>query len=216
MLEQVQRIGGNMLQDEHFFDKAALRIAGLLDLTKGDILLDACCGNGLITSRMQKYCSLVQGVDFSESLIRKANESYPGVDFFCSDIESIHHYSMLHPELQTADKIHLGFSFQYFESISAGKRAIEALLAMLRPGGRILLSDIPDRSLFFSYYSSPSEWIRLWIKMLKNKNDMGKFWSEEELLYICNSLGVHGTKLRQEKNLPYAHYRMDFMIWKDK
>jgi hypothetical protein len=44
-------------------------IAERLDLKSSDVLLDLCCGNGLITSRLAECCRRVVGIDFSEPLL---------------------------------------------------------------------------------------------------------------------------------------------------
>ena len=55
-----------------------LRVKGIMDnlsLKKSDILLDICCGNGMITSRLASYVSYIYAVDFSEGLINIANST---------------------------------------------------------------------------------------------------------------------------------------------
>jgi 2-polyprenyl-3-methyl-5-hydroxy-6-metoxy-1,4-benzoquinol methylase len=206
---QVGRGGGKNLQDEDQLDAIVQHIVNTLSLTQDDVLLDMCCGNGLLTSRLSKYCKKVVGVDFSEVLIQHARINFPSIDFICADA------LQLDPNLfsvQRFDKVNLYFSFQYFDSFEKGKKVIEGVLPLLSSSGKILLGDIPDREYFFSYYNSLIKIGHLIKKMLKDKNDMGKFWSEDELMVICNQLDIKGEKRSQPRQLPYAYYRMDFVL----
>ena len=110
------------------------------------------------------------------------------------------------------DKICLYFSFQYFESQSKGAEVIANLVKHAKPGARILLGDIPDQRKFFVYYNSPRK-MSAWLKQsVTGKNDMGKFWHPDELMKICNSLGVKSYVQEQEPWQPYAKYRFDLLI----
>jgi 2-polyprenyl-3-methyl-5-hydroxy-6-metoxy-1,4-benzoquinol methylase len=110
------------------------------------------------------------------------------------------------------EKICLYFSFQYFESQDKGMEVIANLVKHAKPGARILLGDIPDQRKFFVYYNSPRK-MSSWLKQsVTGKNDMGKFWHPDELLKICNSLGVKAYVQEQEPWQPYAKYRFDLLI----
>jgi hypothetical protein len=50
--------------------------------------------------------------------------------------------------------------------------------------------------------------------MLLQKNDMGKFWSIEELDFIAKKCHLNGLKVIQPEVFPYAHYRMDYLLQK--
>jgi hypothetical protein len=110
------------------------------------------------------------------------------------------------------EKICLYFSFQYFESQEKGMEVIANLVKHAKPGARILLGDIPDQRKFFVYYNSPRK-MSSWLKQsVTGKNDMGKFWHPNELLKICNALGVKAYVQEQEPWQPYAKYRFDLLI----
>ena len=50
-------------------------IFNLLELDRNDVVLDLCCGNGVITKEVAKKCKHVVGIDFSDYLIQQANKS---------------------------------------------------------------------------------------------------------------------------------------------
>ncbi len=205
-MQQVARTGG----DDKILDEIAVRIIEALDIKGTDDVLDVCCGNGLLTSRIGERCKTITGVDFSEVLIEKAKENFPKYEFICADALNLDS-TIFNKQY---DKIYLYFSFQYFETYDKGKHVIENLLKLLKPNGLLLLGDIPDRAKFFVYYNSPQRLWQLFKQLLQNKNDMGKFWSEDEMRLISEQLKTKSVWLKQPNTLPYAHYRFDFLIEK--
>lgn len=203
---QVGRLSGNGT----LIEQIARHIQSITEMKQSDQVLDVCCGNGLLTHELSAYCNSITGIDFSDTLIQQAKTSYPQLSFHCMDVMLLE-TELLHPPF---DIINLYFSFQYFESVVQGEQVIRNLLSLLKPGGVLLLGDVPDQERFFRYYNSIRR-ILQWIKQsLTQTNDMGKFWSEEELNLICSRCQVTGEKLKQPAHLPYAHYRMDYRITK--
>ena len=213
-LEQVGRKGGKVVQQEDFLKVYASYIAQKINLTSEDVLLDVCCGNGLLTHYFAPYCKQVVGVDFSEQHIQYAQSTYSGgnLSFYCGNALELHELKEL--ETYTFTKSTLCFSFQYFESVELGLRVIEQLVQLLNSEGFIYLADIPDREKWFMYYDTPTKMLRLFKQMLLQQNDMGKFWSEEELNFIATKCNMKGFKMTQPNTFPYAHYRMDYLIHK--
>ena len=209
-LEQVGRIKNKMEDSDMSLTHSVKHLVEIGDLNVPFNVLDVCCGNGYFTSKIRPYCAHITGIDFSANLIAEARKNYPDMEFYEVDIAQ---HSL--PEFLTQkkfDRITLCFSFQYFETIDTGKRVIQHLISLLKPHGKIILTDIPDQSNFFNYYHSFAKILRLIKQKLTNKNDMGKFWSEDELNGIVHNLGMKGKKYKQPKHLPYANYRMDYVI----
>jgi len=212
-LLQVGRKGGYVNNQEVFLETYAAYVAEQIGLTPDDVLLDVCCGNGLLTSYLAKHCKAVLGVDFSDKLIAQAKRNHESqlVTFVCADALVLGELKIKHPAVNLPfTKSTLCFSFQYFETVSLGKQVVEGIF---NQGPSVLfLGDVPDRDRFFYYYKSWRDLARLVKHMLQQRNDMGKFWSLEELTFIAKSLGKQGKKVTQPDSFPYAHYRMDFLI----
>ena len=212
-LHQVGRKGGAISNQEEFLATYAAYVAKQLNLTDDDVLLDVCCGNGLLTSYLAKHCKAVLGVDFSQQLIGQAQQYHSSqtIAFVCVDALRLPQTNLKHPGIDLPfTKSSLCFSFQYFETVSAGKQVVEGIFK--QGVSALFLGDVPDRERFFYYYKSLKDLSRLAFQMLRQRNDMGKFWSEDELSYIAKSLGKQGQKIIQPSNFPYAHYRMDYLF----
>jgi ubiquinone/menaquinone biosynthesis C-methylase UbiE len=212
-LLQVGRKGGLLKQEEEWLVEYAAYIANQLNLTKEDIVLDVCCGNGLLTQYLAKHCKAILGIDFSESHIQFAQKHYasPTVQFVCGDALKLED-TTFDGELfkQGFTKSTLCFSFQYFESVQQGLQVVTGVFKHTK--GALFLGDIPDRDRFFVYYNSFAKLGRLIKQMLFQQNDMGKFWSETELNFIAQAVHKKGEKLLQPRHFPYAHYRMDYVF----
>jgi len=208
LLQQVGRKGGLAQQPESFLKEYAAYIANQLQLNKNDVLLDVCCGNGLLTHYLAKYCNSTLGLDFSEAHIEYAHKYYANetVQFMYADALNLAQTALE----RNFTKATLCFSFQYFETVQQG---LQVMRGMVQHGvTHILITDIPDRRRFFAYYNSPIKLLRLMKQMLLQQNDMGKFWSATELNWITKQLDANGTKIIQPDTFPYAHYRMDYLI----
>jgi hypothetical protein len=162
----------------------------------------------------ETYCKQVVGVHFSAQHIEYAQQNYAtnNIHFYCGNaLELNQHYEL---KKYAFTKSTLCFSSQYFESVSLGLLVVEQLKNILQSNGTIFLTDIPDREKWFAYYDSPLKIVRLLKQMLLQKNDMGKFWSIEELDFLAKKCHLNGLKVIQPEVFPYAHYRMDYLLQK--
>lgn len=185
-------------------------IVRTLNIKKEDVVLDVCCGNGLITQQIAKKCHSITGVDQSEELIKIAQNKYKEMNCEYVEGSAIDLSEVLLNK--KFDKIYLQFSFQYFDKKNDGKRVIRQLLKCLKPDGKLFIGDITNEEKFSVFYNNPIKKLRFIKGKLQGKNVMGKFWKPSELDEICGKLNVKGTSLKQPKELPYAHYRFDYLI----
>lgn len=212
-LKQVARTGYPEERMKILMEQQAQHMAAQLELNGSQRLLDVCCGNGMFTSYLLPYCASTTGIDLATALISQARErAQPNQEFYVADALQLDRWEGYRANLESFDVITLCFSFQYFETVERGFLVISHLLSLLKPGGKILLTDVPDRSRFFRHYNSISRIAGLVVQMAKGNNEMGKFWAVEELDLICMRLEASGEKLLQPAHFPYAHYRMDYCI----
>ena len=205
LFNQVQRSSNKeseslLLVESHLVD--------LLNLSTTDNLLDVCCGNGLITKRLSKHCNTVLGIDFSPGLINSANQNTndSNTEYLVGDATSLTEHTS-----EKFDKIMLNFSFQYF-NFKEGLKVVSEMKKLLKPNGIILLGDIPDHKCFWSYYNTFTKRVYYFKQWLFNQPKMGKFWSEEEMMALAETANLNGNFLNQNKNLPHARYRFDFLL----
>lgn len=203
---QVARVKNQRQLGTEDTDMVIRHLTGLLDLQPTDRLLDLCCGNGLLTSQFAQNCEQVVGIDLAPAMIESArtHHSANNIQYFqgnATEADSIAE--------GTFDKILLQFSFQYL-SREEGKKTIQGMLRMLKPGGVIVLGDVPDLGKLPVFLPSFPARIKYWIQRWRGTDQMGKFWSEKEMKQI--SAGLQVERLEQPTHLPYADYRVDYRL----
>lgn len=196
-----------------------------------DRVLDLCCGNGLVTRNVAPHCREIAGVDFSAILIEQANTisragnaSYRQGD--ASQADQLF-------ERHSFDKIYISTAFQYFDE-DLGRRVLQNLANLIKPGGRILITDIPDRDrrtihkvravlrLFGSgggrfhglgdRYRYVKRQIANRIRKDRGENLIGWWWKRADLARAASEVGLDCDVLDIPKHLPHHYYRFDALL----
>ncbi|MEZ4828486.1 MAG: class I SAM-dependent methyltransferase [Bacteroidia bacterium] len=206
---QVARIKDRQPLPEAQTRRIAGYIAQQLDLQPGHSLLDVCCGNGTLTRLLAENSLTVRGVDISPEQINQANihSSAPNISYQVADA------TQLTSQVQEKfDRINLYFSFQYLDSYKKGRAAIREMATLLKPGGKILIGDVPDHAKLSVFFPSQMARFRYRISHFLGRHPMGKFWKEAEIQKICWEVGLTCEKRTQPGDLPYAAYRVDYVM----
>ena len=184
-----------------------------LGLTKGDCLLELCCGNGLMTLPLASVVAEVCAVDFAAGLIARAREfrGAPNIAYHCDD--AVKFLSRLScTESYKPTKILLGEALGYFTPVSLREmlRAAQQL-----PGGAVpfLASGVPCDDLKWNFYNTPERVLRYEENQLQpgNANDgIGRWWGKEELLILGRELGLEVTLHEQSPEL--STFRIDALF----
>ncbi len=190
-----------------------------LGINSKDRVLDVCCGNGLLTKRIAKYCNEVQGVDFSEILIKTAKERSSGQNIFYYLKDALNS-NKIFPE-KSFDKIYCYFSFQHFDH-SNGKILITNLFPLLKDNGMFLIGDIPDKRKKWTAWHNTwrrrvgylRQYIYRRISGERGEDSLGWWYHPNQIRGICNELNLRCEILEQDEGLPHAHYRFDAIISK--
>jgi len=90
LYQQVARTSkDNKPINEEVLDLIAEHIKNKLDLRTTDILIDVCCGNGLITQRILSDCEKIIGIDISEILINNATKHCAGSNIYYIEADAL-------------------------------------------------------------------------------------------------------------------------------
>lgn len=209
--QQVARSSPIQIIDDALLDRISDHIREQLALQPTDHLLDVCCGNGLLTQRLAKHSKEVCGVDLSDELIFAASQHAAASNIAYQQGDATRLAEVVSGPF---DKINLYFSFQYLDTFQKGKQAIEGMLRLLQPGGILFIGDVPDEAYLSVFYPRWDQRLRYRLNLMIGRSMMGKFWKENELRKICLQLGAQLSRLQQPSDLPYAHYRVDYLIRK--
>ncbi len=198
------------------FEEIADDISSKLEIEETNIILDVCCGNGLITKKIAEKCAKVYGVDFSEMLINtaKKKKSAKNIRYYLADARDMGRLF----SVNFFDKSYLYSAFQYF-NYENGKEVIELLSQVTKPDGNILIGDVPDKRRIGNYYDTYRKMSRYIVGMVKRRlkgkegeDKLGWWWHPNKIIRICNELGLSCKILKEDENLPHSHYRFDALI----
>ncbi len=110
----------------------------LLNIKNSDSVLDLCCGTGDLTRIIKNYTSEIIGVDFSENMLKIAQNKNSNINFICTDATN----------LPFADKsfnfVTIGFGLRNIEN---SEKALNEIHRVLKSGGVFLHLDFGKKNL---------------------------------------------------------------------
>lgn len=191
---------------EERWEQTVEYIASLVKITPQASLIELCCANGLLLGPLAKRCAHAVGVDFSDELLQNAQSAFPGV-FTTVNCD------VLAVELprSSADIVIIYFAIQHFEQKDA-VRLIERAITFLKPGGRLLVGDVPDAGKLWGYLSTP-EYRSDYIRRIVGSCPMIGTWFDREFFEAVGDYvgGVDVKIFDQPENLINANVRFDVL-----
>lgn len=192
-------------------DELARLMTQLVDglaLGPDDVLLDLCCGNGLLTRALAARCAVAAGVDFSSAMIELARRHHagPGVTYLQGSVLDLQ--PALFGDTPAFDKVVMVESLQYFTP-----EALPALLDGIRrvsaPQVTVLFSGVLDRDRIWSFFDTPERRASYEQQRREGREVMGRWWSSDEVVAVARAHGFTCELLPQDPALNTAHYRFD-------
>lgn len=204
---------GKTISDQQF-DTIIAEIIAKTGLKSDDIVLDSCCGNGLITSVIAAKCRSVTGVDFSRPLINIARDSFSreNIRYFCFSVLDINSGNLQLSKPFT--KVYMYEALQHFREDQLPP-LLEALLSVADPAAVFLFASVPDIDKLWSFYDIQHK--EEYIKRMNEGNDpLGTWWNKAYIAETCEQYGLNCSFLPQDKCLHTAYYRFDFVCSRKK
>lgn len=217
-------------------DWLASYIAQLLNIQPNEIVLDVCCGNGLITSRIARKAGTITGLDYSQILLDQAGKisTEPNLSYVQGDALKLgDQFSKA-----SIDKAYLCFAFQYFDHAS-GRAVLAGLRRVVKPGGMVAILEVPDKALKLRHQiraamrlllpgSTASEGSARFASLgerltylgrnaanallRKSTDDLGWWWAREDFSSAAREAGFDCRIIDQPKQNPHHSYRFDAVL----
>jgi len=184
-------------------------ISNGLILCKEDVVLDLCCGNGVITYDIAQHVNKVIGVDGSDSYIDNAIrlKASKNIRYHCDDIKNFRNYV----NGEKINKVLFYASIAYFS-----KGELIELLKQLKEAGieQMYIGSILDRERKFRYFNTFRRKVHYLLNYLILRNDLGvgNWWSRREIIKIAAGQGFKIEIKEQNPILHTAHYRFDVLL----
>lgn len=212
--EHLRQVGRTVDGREVSIEQVALiaeDISSRLCLEPSDVLLDLCCGNGLITARLATRCHHVVGVDFSEPLLAVARREFSpaNVEYRLGSVRNLPGLN-LPPRLFT--KVLMYDALQHFTPADF-RRLLPQLLTLAAPHCLILLGGVPYKPHRRRLINTRAKWLRYWYLRLSNRDLIGTWWTRRDVAKACDPLGLKYELHKQRPDLYNAAFRVDVSIW---
>jgi predicted TPR repeat methyltransferase len=181
-----------------------------LNLTKDDILLDICCGNGLLTDKLSGIVNFVYAVDFSEGLIeiaRKKNQ-HANCRYDVGDLTKI--------DLQQYNSINKLSVYSGLQYISLGE--LDVFFKKIAACNKPLLayfSNVPDKEKLWNYYDTDAKKEFYFQREEEGKPHIGTWFNKNEIAHIAESSGLTCKFLEIDKAVNTSYYRFDILLSKE-
>jgi len=204
---QVGRTLNGVAYSAQALDLTTTRLLGLLAPEPESTLLDVCCGNGMLTSRLAPQFARVTAVDYSGPLIETAQASFArgNVDYLIDDARSLHRVSGRY------DRALVSAAFQFFDE-SEAERTLRRLGQLVDDGGRVVLGDVADRDRRFRFYRGVRGRARLALELVRRRPTIGRWWQPQQLMALADRAGWDATIHYQPKELPNHYFRFDAVL----
>lgn len=190
-------------------DLLVATVLGGLGVSSSDRLLDLGCGNGLLTERVAAAAAHVHGVDVSPRMVedarrlrRPSNVRYDVADLGAGQLASL---------LGRGD-VDAAYAVEVVQHLEGEELAV--LLADLAAIGveRLLAVGVPDLDRIRAFYDTPARWERRERLLLEGREQIGRWWTADELGALARDAGWVATTGPQRPSLYTKHYRFDVLF----
>ena len=196
-------------------DQVTLIIEGIargLAIEPGDVVLDLCCGNGVITNPIFERCRGGTGVDFTPFLIEVAKANFEKIPDRLFRLSDVCEYVETTDDTARVTKVMCYGAFQcLLERKSAGM--LIALRKRFPSVRRVLLGNLPDldrAGLFWRQDVGSEPWPLQDLK--RHDTPFGIWRTEEEVRKLTTDCGWRTTITRMPPPYFCAHYRFDAIL----
>lgn len=193
--------------DEATWEQTLAYVRGHLQVGRGAHVLDLCAGNGLFSRAFAADGAEVTAVDVSPDLLAELDAlGLPAVRTRCQDMR----------ELDFAEgsfsHVFLYAGVQYLTHAET-VRLLRAAFGWLRPGGVLMLGDVPDGQLRWAFYNTPERRRLFFDNLLQDKDVIGTWFDRAWILHLAEDAGFSEAQtLDQPSEQIYAHFRFDALM----
>lgn len=196
---------------EFIFRQMVKDIILQLQLNETDVLLEMCCGNGLLTKPLSEFSEFVYAFDFTKHLIETAEQfkQKDNVIYKVGDAKS--DFFKIFDFQKTPNKYLMNDSLGYFT-----QNDLENIIALIFSNSssfKFYITGIPTDSLKWNFYNTEDR-KTTYLNAVKNgdetNNGMGKWWSENEFSEIAKRFNLKVTLSNQPKKI--SNYRTNVLF----
>jgi ubiquinone/menaquinone biosynthesis C-methylase UbiE len=203
-LRQVLRVVNRQPIGEQAFKLVADNVIQLLEIDPSHVVLDLCCGNGLLSAAIEPYASQIVAADFCERLLEDVRSRTTA-----KTTTMIADARMVDFPPASFDRVLIAAALQHFEQDEV-IRMFRQMVRALRPRGILVATDIPDAARKWAFHDSVEREDDYFRNEAEGTPILGTWFDRTWLEKLGRHVGFkETTALDQPVTFPYAHYRFD-------
>ena len=169
----VQRTKGGERIDDATWTRTVDDIVKLCNISENSVVIEVCCGNGMLLGPIAQQCKRAIGVDFSVPLLEQLNAQFKGqVETHLQDALEFEW------EKNSVDVVMIYFSIQLFSERDA-LRLMQRAFSWIRNGGTLFIGDVPDEEKKWAYLSKPEYRRDYLARVLSDTPMIGQWFNKE-------------------------------------
>ncbi|HEY6377065.1 MAG TPA: class I SAM-dependent methyltransferase [Edaphobacter sp.] len=169
----------------------------LTAVPQGSIVMDAGCGNGSFISLFQDRNWQLHGSDLSPTGIELARQTYPNINFFLADGQSL--YAEF---LSTIGPVDIVLSTEVIEHVYDPRGFLRNCFGLLKPGGTIILTT-PYHGYLKNLLLAATGKLDQHFTVLWDHGHI-KFWSRNTLEAVLKETGFTNIEFAGSGRIPYV------------
>ncbi len=169
----------------------------LHNVPPGSIVMDAGCGNGSFIALFQDRNWQLHGSDLSPTGIELARKTYPNINFFLADAQSL--YADF---LNTVGPVDIVISTEVIEHIYDPRGFLRNCFGLLKPGGTIVLTT-PYHGYLKNLLLAVTGKLDQHFTVLWDHGHI-KFWSRKTIEEVLKETGFTNIEFAGSGRIPYA------------
>lgn len=182
-----------------------------LQLKSTDVLLEMCCGNGLLTKPLSAICKNVYAFDFTPHLIETAKKFKISNNIVYKAGDAKSDFFSLFDFQKLPNKYLMNDSLGYFTPYEL-KNILLLILGKV-DNFSFYITGIPSDELKWNFYNTP-ERKKVYLSYSENSDEsnggMGRWWKSEEFISISEDLNLKVSLANQSKTI--SNYRMNVLF----
>ncbi|WMI65839.1 methyltransferase domain-containing protein [Aestuariibaculum sp. YM273] len=211
LLFQVGKTVGGEVITETQLEHDVNEIIEHLSLTNEDVVLDLCCGNGVLSNALSFHVKHIVGVDFSAPFIKNAKEfnNRDNIVYCEADILDKDLISKVIEEYRVT-KVLMYDCLAYFNPV-----LINELLEGLKDYRlNILMSSVLDRTKKWVFYNTFKRKLAyvMDLYILGKSSGIGYWWDKQELIDIGNKNNYQAQYFYHHEANHTQHYRFNIKL----
>lgn len=213
-LRQVGHTIGGEPYSAEVFEAMVESIRQGLRLGPDDVLLDLCCGNGVITVELARSCERVYAADFSETLIGlgRRHNCAPNITYGVLDVRELSSARL--GGFAPFTRISMYAALQHLEPDD-----LEPLLAAMCGHARehdivILIGGILDATRQEAFLDTPKKREAYQFYRKQGADRLGTWWEPAAIRRAADKLGLACDIDADSPGRPGGHYRFDARLWR--